>query len=132
GTETPTEGETARPQRLEAGVAVYCEPVSVEFLLLEHARLSDECGDSRQLSIHEVPCPLVEASLLPGEKLFSECDASSNVVEISDRLAWPLRQTKAAIWVLLASGHLRLANANELAALTRGAPPGDPVSGGPR
>jgi hypothetical protein len=94
----------------------------VEFLLLEHARLSDECGahgDSQGLSIHEVPCPLVAASALPGDRLFAECDGYSNVGELSDRLAWPLRQTKAAVFARLAQGCLRLATANELAALTR-------------
>ncbi len=113
---------TERPKELDARVPVFCAPISVEFLLLEHARLSDECnahGDSKGLSIHEVLCPLIDASQLPGDKLFAECDGISNVIEVSDRLSWPLRQTKAAVFARLAHGHLRLASANELAALTR-------------
>lgn len=114
---------TDRPKsQIDAKVPVFTQPVSVEFLLLEHARLSDECnahGDSRSLSIHEVPCPLVDPSQLAGDKLFAECDGQSNVIEISDRLAWPLRQTKAAVFSKLAEGNLRLATANELAALTQ-------------
>jgi hypothetical protein len=121
-TEASPELAPARPTRIEAKVPVYCAPVSVESLLLEHARLADECGahgDSKSLSIHEVLCPLVDASELQGDKLFAECDGISNVVEVSDRLAWPLRQTKAAVFAKVAAGHLRLASANELAALTR-------------
>ncbi|HTF90397.1 MAG TPA: hypothetical protein VK843_18415, partial [Planctomycetota bacterium] len=120
--EKPPEAPTKRPTRIEAKVPVYCAPISVEFLLLEHARLSDECsahGDSKGLSIHEVPCPLVESTAFPGDKLFLECDGFSNVSEISDRLSWPLRQTKAAVFAKLAAEVVRLANANELAALTR-------------
>ncbi|MBK8179184.1 MAG: DUF4388 domain-containing protein [Planctomycetes bacterium] len=120
--ELSTEVEKPRAGRIAPKTHVYCSPISVEFLLLEHARLSDECtanGDSRGLSLHEVPCPLVDPRSLSGDKMFAECDGASNVVEISDRLSWPLRQTRAAVFARLASGHLRLANANELAALTR-------------
>lgn len=120
--ETGLDMPVERAERSETKTAVYCPPISVEFLLLEHARLSDECGahgDSSSLSIHEVPCPLVAASAMPGDKLFAECDGYSNVVEVSDRLSWPLRQTKAAVLARIAQGCLRLATANELAALTR-------------
>lgn len=121
-TDPSVEIASERPSQADAKVPVYCTPVSVEFLLLEHARLSDECaahGDSKSLSIHEVLCPLVDASTLPGDKLYSECDGASNVGEISDRLSWPLRQTKAAVYAKLAAQRLRLATPNELAALTR-------------
>ncbi|HUR27643.1 MAG TPA: DUF4388 domain-containing protein [Planctomycetota bacterium] len=120
--ETPLETAVERTERPEPRVPIYCAPISVEFLLLEHARLADECsahGDSSLLSIHEVPCPLAPVSTLPGDKLFAQCDGASNVGEISDRLSWPLRQTKAAVFAHLANETVRLASANELAALTR-------------
>ena len=120
-TDAEVDQSIKRPARLEASGAVYCPPVSVEFLLLEHARLSDECGahdGTRQMSNHEVPCPLVAPSSFPDDKLLAECSGESNVIEISDRMAWPLRQTKAALITRVLAGRLRLANANEFAALT--------------
>ena len=103
--------------------AVHCAPISVEFMLLEYARLSDECqgyGDYEQVSRHDVP-RVLDAGSPPADKqrFWQECDGMSNVVEISDRLGWPLRRCQAAVLELITKGLVRIASAREMLVLAQ-------------
>ena len=95
---------------------VYCEGVSAEFLLLEYARLGDELGGAPGAhSIEEGDMPLLlDAAGPQRSKLLAQCDGNSTVREISDRLAWPLRQTRLTLFNELQRGAVRLATASEL------------------
>lgn len=115
--------------RLETGVVIevrspiLCPPVSVEYILLEHARLSDELGsypDAAKISGHFVPrITLDTCPQRAFERLWKECDGSSSVAEISDRLGWPMRQARVSLCGLHALGALRLADAPEMLALAQ-------------
>ena len=103
--------------------AVHCPGVSVEFLLLEYARLADEGqahGDSSRISDHDVP-RVLDAGSPPAEsqRFWRECDGMSNTVEIADRLGWPVRRCKASIAALAAAGALRLGVAREMLVLAQ-------------
>ncbi|MBM3986664.1 MAG: DUF4388 domain-containing protein [Planctomycetes bacterium] len=112
---------------LEAGAAhepqaaVLGPAVSVEYILLEHARISDEL--SAQPHAHRVDPHFVprrrgdEPPQRTLEHIWNECDGSSSVAEISDRLGWPLRQARTALCALHGLGAMRFADARELLAL---------------
>jgi tetratricopeptide (TPR) repeat protein len=97
---------------------VHCPGIAVEYLLLEHARLSDESqghGPRLRLSLHDVPRIFDASRVVQANQRFcSECDGMSNIVEIADRLAWPLRQCRAWAEEMIAQGVLRLSDAREL------------------
>ncbi|MCC7013453.1 MAG: DUF4388 domain-containing protein [Planctomycetes bacterium] len=109
--------------RMETGATldvltpIACPPVSVEFILLEYARLCDELGahpQAKELSEHFIPRLMAEAAPHRSfERLWQECDGVSNVAEISDRLGWPLRQVRGALVDLFQRGVLRFADARE-------------------
>lgn len=103
--------------------AVHCPGVSVEFLLLEYARMADECmrhGDSTRIAVEDVPRALdTEAGSQDLEKFWRECDGMSTVQEIGDRLGWPLRQLRALVQENLTAGTLRLSHARELLVLAQ-------------
>lgn len=110
----------ANPPRMPQ---VHCEGVSVEYLLLEYARMSDEqesLGGPSGFSDHVVPRALDLTKTAQGNSRFlQECDGASSVAEITDRLGWPIRQGR-----LLVAGHvrarsLRLASARELLVLAQ-------------
>lgn len=107
----------------EAQGAVHCPGLSVEFLLLEYARIQDEVSglvDGGDCSDHVIP-RVLDAGSPPQEmqRFWGECDGMSNIVEIADRLGWPLRQTKASLKHLEQSGSVRLASARELLVLAQ-------------
>lgn len=116
-------GRVETGTKLEVRVPVACQPISVEYLLLEYARLSDECaghGDAKQLAVHVVPRMIVQdapASSL--ERLWGECDGTSNVMEIADRMGWPLRQAQATLVDLIVKGYARPADSRELIVLAQ-------------
>ena len=107
---------------LKARTHVHCPGVSVEYLLLEFARLSDE-GSSYHgppILIHEVPQVLGHQPPSPEyQRFWDECDGMSNVVEIADRLGWPVRQCRATLQELFVRGHVRLADAREMLVLVQ-------------
>lgn len=109
--------------QIDVRVAIHCPPISVEFLLLEHARLSDECqgnGDSTQLSLHGVPRLLEAEPPSQGQaRMWEECDGMSNLIEIADRLGQPIRQIQGTMMALAAQGKLRFADARELLVLAQ-------------
>ncbi|MDP6539657.1 MAG: DUF4388 domain-containing protein [Planctomycetota bacterium] len=100
---------------------VHCEAVSVEFLLLEYARLNDETerlGPEGLRSQWLVPRP---SGTVPAEAdaFLGQCDGRSSVAEIADRLGWPIRQCRLAATNHLVSGALREAPARELLVLAQ-------------
>jgi tetratricopeptide (TPR) repeat protein len=111
--------ETGGP--IDAAMPVHCRPISVEFMLLEYARLQDEVQSypaALTLSEHAVPCTLLAEAPTKGlERFWRECDATSNVTEIADRLAWPVRQCRLTVQQVGEAGNLRLADAREMLAL---------------
>jgi hypothetical protein len=109
--------------RLEMKVPVHCQGISVEYLLLEYARLSDECRSQEgplAASVHDVPRVLDPSVPSPAmERFWGECDGMSNLREIADRLGWPERQCRATVQELCARGYLRLADPRELLVLAQ-------------
>lgn len=122
-----------RAQRVRRGAAVVAnlggrgedsvwgQGMPVEYLLLEHARISDEssAGGARP-EREDVPRPM-DAGSKPQElqAFLSQCDGQSSIGEIADRLGWPLRQCRGAINELVHQGAVRLAPPRELLALAQ-------------
>lgn len=97
---------------------IHCRPTAVEFLLLEYARIADEmelAGHPKLISSDVVPCiqHTEELGSLP-PTLVSEIDGTSAILEISDRLGWPVRQTQLAIMGGIGKGGLRIAHPIEV------------------
>lgn len=108
---------------LERLAPVTCPPISVEYVLLEYARLCDELAS--QPGAASIPATLVPCVLddKPPEKsltrIWHECDGMSTLREIGDRLGWPLRQVRGAIAALYQHGAIRAADPSELLALAQ-------------
>ncbi|MBK7877245.1 MAG: DUF4388 domain-containing protein [Planctomycetes bacterium] len=98
--------------------AVFCTPLSVEGLLLEYARLKDELASANiqfRLPDHAVVVP--EGGAPQGNdlvRMFEELDGRSTLLEVSDRLAWPLRQLRNLASVALVNGLVRAPRPEEL------------------
>ncbi len=97
---------------------IHCRPTAVEFLLLEYARIADEmelAGHPKLISSDIVPCiqHTDELGGLP-PTLVQQIDGNSAILEISDRLGWPVRQTQLAIMTGIGSGGLRIAHPIEV------------------
>jgi tetratricopeptide (TPR) repeat protein len=93
--------------------------MSVEFVLLEHARIADEAGDGAAASLggSDIPRALDPASHPPGERdLLEQCDGRSTIQEIADRLGWPLQQACGQIGHAITSGAVRTAEPREMLA----------------
>ena len=109
--------------KIDALMHVTSPPISVEFLLLEYARLSDELGAhpaAMELSDHFAPRTLADAAPQKSfQRLWAQCDGHSNVAEIADRLGWPVRQVRAGLCELAEHGSLRFADAREQLALAQ-------------
>ncbi len=101
--------------------SVHCDGIAVEFLLLEYARIQDESQDAglEQLPTDlGVPRTLDQASAPKSyERLFKQCDGTSSILEISDRMGTPLRQMRLMLGGLFKSGCLRFAQPRELLVL---------------
>lgn len=96
--------------------------IPVEYLLLEHARLSDEANDglARTLDAYDVPHRVggdVEEGSL--QKFLLHCDGLSTVGEIADRMGWTQTQARGTIGKLLTSEHLHLRSARDLLLLAQ-------------
>lgn len=108
---------------LERLAPVTCPPISVEYVLLEYARLSDELAS--QPGANEIPDTLVPRTTLdaPPEKGFTriwkECDGLSTLREIGDRLGWPIRQVRCSLAGLYQLGAVRAADPRELLVLAQ-------------
>lgn len=101
--------------------SIHCDGVSVEFLLLEYARIQDESQDAalEQLpSDLSVPRTLDRESAPKGyDRLLKECDATSSIQEIADRMGVPIRQARLMLGTLYKGGVVRFAQARELLVL---------------
>lgn len=97
---------------------VWCPPMQIEGMLLEYARLKD---DWETLA---TPWPGAEGVVLQRldsgpmkgeiERLHRTCDGTSSLLEMSDRLGWPLRQTRNTAMQELRRGALRFSTPPEL------------------
>jgi len=93
---------------------VHGQPLQVEYLLLEYARVTDEL-ESRGAAAHMrsdyVPC-IQDLQVLAAAPphLVEQCNGNSTVQEIADRLGWPVRQARLELARPLANGGLRLAH----------------------
>lgn len=114
---------TLAPRRLEDGggnsrTEVHCQGVAVEFLLLEYARISDHVqmtAGTLDVPRESIPCVLDSTASDTGtQRFFAECNGSSTLAEMSDRLGWPLRQTQVTFLECLNRGVLRVAGAQEM------------------
>jgi tetratricopeptide (TPR) repeat protein len=118
----PTRGSVARGTRNEGmtlgnsrGDHGWGPGMSVEFLLLEHARISDEVRTAGGPRANDMPRALDAGRPPQGyEVLIAECDGRSTMVEIADRLGWPLRQCSGVVNELVHHGHVRLATPREI------------------
>lgn len=89
--------------------------MSVEFVLLEHARISDEVQSGGGPKEHDMPRVLDGGASEPGyELLLAECDGVSTMVEVADRLGWPLRQCCGVVNELKKAGIVRIATPREI------------------
>jgi hypothetical protein len=121
--------DAAKLGRVESGTTlerlapVTCPPISVEYVLLEYARLCDEL--SSQPAAAAIPDTLVPRLTQdkPPEKGFTriwqECDGLSTLREIADRLGWPIRQVRGAVAGLYQLGAVRAADPRELLVLAQ-------------
>jgi tetratricopeptide (TPR) repeat protein len=101
--------------------AIFCAPAPVEAILLEYARLKDEAqsaGESLISSAHVVLVPIAEPAR-GTERFYEQCDGQSNLVEIADRMGWPMRQLMIVATTELRRGALRPAQPDELIDLAR-------------
>jgi hypothetical protein len=93
--------------------------MTVEYMLLEHARIADESsqGPGARLSSHDMPRALDIAKATVEERDFlTHCDGSSTILEIADRLGWTLSQCRQTVGQHLIAENLRLAQPRELLA----------------
>ncbi len=115
-------GEAAEAKPTLA-IPVFCPPVSVEYLLLEYARLVDEASGvahGPQVAAFDVLCQAVANPQTESQRrFFEECDSQSTLLEISDRMGWPLRQTRTQALQLLLAGCLQCAGPMELLLLAQ-------------
>ncbi len=106
----------------EADPALWGPGLTVEYVLLEHARLSDESksGPAATLSAYDIPRAL-DPSQHPLEvrDFLEQCNGNSTIEEIADRLGWPLRQCRATIGAHVHVGNLRVAKPRELLAVAQ-------------
>ena len=102
------------------------QPFSIEFLLLEYARIGDELA--AMPTVRDLPKEVVPVLLDPdgalqagcSQEVIGQCEGSSTLGELADRLGWPMRQLKLALGPALASGAARVAHATEMLALGLG------------
>ncbi|NOT31650.1 MAG: DUF4388 domain-containing protein [Planctomycetes bacterium] len=95
----------------------------VEYLLLEHARISDEVkvGLGAQLAEYDLPRALDPDRQEPEVRDFLlQCSGNSTIQEIADRLGWPLSKCRGVIGEYLRAGLVRIAQPRELLAAAQG------------
>lgn len=126
----PAAGDKAEQlTRVESGTTlerlapVTCPPISVEYLLLEYARLTDElAGQPGAVGIPDTLVPSALTAEAPDKstkRIFAECDGMSTLREIADRLGWPIRQVRGAVASLYQVGAIRAADPRELLVLAQ-------------
>ena len=96
--------------------------ITVEYMLLEHARIADESstGPAARLDGHDMPRALDASRTEVGTRDFLEqCDGSSTALEIADRLGWTLSQCRQIVGQHIVAGNLRLNAPRELLAASQ-------------
>lgn len=108
----PDRGEPAE------GAEGHGDSIPVEFLLLEYARISDELEGAPEvasLPSDTVPCIFdLGAAAGANADFLQQCNGTSTLQEIADRMGKPIRQTRLSLVSLLKSGAMRLAHPNEI------------------
>lgn len=102
---------------------IHCQPAPVEFLLLEYARIADEielAGHPEMIPPDVIPC-IAHSDELSGVQptLVQAIDGNSTILEISDRLGWPVRQAQLSILSATNAGGLRFAHPIEVLRLAQ-------------
>lgn len=101
----------------EADAEPFGPGTPVEYLLLEHARLSDEASSELPVADFDMPRALDPSRFPPEVRDFLEqCDGQSTLQEIADRLGVPLRQCRAQLHEHSQNGTVRFAQPRELIA----------------
>jgi tetratricopeptide (TPR) repeat protein len=111
-----------QPGEPEPEAVAFGAGLTVEYVLLEHARISDESksGPASTLSRFDVPRALdASQHRVEVRDFLEECDGNSTLEEISDRMGWPLSQCRATVGSHLAAGTLRMAKPRELLAVAQ-------------
>ena len=91
----------------------------VEYLLLEHARISDEVkqGLGAHLAEFDLPRALDPERQEPEVRDFLlQCSGASTIQEIADRLGWPLSKCRGVLGEYLRAGLVRMAQPREILA----------------
>ncbi|MBL8862896.1 MAG: DUF4388 domain-containing protein [Planctomycetes bacterium] len=98
--------------------SVWCAPQPIEGALLEYARLKDDwdtlgCG---WIDVENVVFQRLDSGAMKGdvERLHRVCDGTSSLIEMADRLGWPLRQARNVAIAELRRGALRYSTPPEL------------------
>lgn len=102
---------------------IHPDAAQVEYLLLEYARIADElelAGEPTLVDPEVIPC-LQHTGALPAlpPGMAQEIDGNSTLIEIADRLGWPVRQAQVAAMAALTNGSLRPAHPIEVLRLAR-------------
>lgn len=97
---------------------IHCDPTPIEFLLLEYARIADElelAGHPTLVPSDIIPCiaDTDELGSLP-PTLVQQIDGTSTILEIADRMGWPVRQAQLAVLTGASGGGLRIAHPIEV------------------
>lgn len=103
----------------EESSAVWGTGMPVEYLLLEHARISDEVrmGLGAELREFDLPRGQDPERQEPEVRDFLEqCSGGRTIQEIADRLGWPLSKCRGVLGEYLRAGLVRMAGARELLA----------------
>lgn len=115
--------ETRLEEAGHPATEIHCDATQVEYLLLEYARIADEfemAGEPTLVDPELIPT-VQHADALAGipPRMVQEIDGNSTLVEIADRLGWPVRQAQLATMAGLTSGGLRPAHPLEVLHLAR-------------
>lgn len=103
----------------ESEDAAWGTGMPVEYLLLEHARISDELrtGAGAELAGFDLPRALDPEQQPPEVRDFlAQCNGTSTIQEIADRLSWPLSKCRGVLGEYVGAGLVRAAQARELLA----------------
>jgi len=93
--------------------------MAVEYVLLEHARISDEARNGRGAALAGFDLPRAldpQRQSLEVRDFLEQCNGVSTLQEIADRLGWPLSRCRGVVGEYLGAGLVRLAVARELLA----------------
>jgi hypothetical protein len=111
-------GSMPRPQPGADDEDPWGQGTPVEYMLLEHARLADE-GMESGIVVEDFDIPrAIDPNRYPPEvrDFLEQCNGRSTLLEIADRLGWPLRRCRLLVLEHYSAQALRLAQPRELLA----------------